>query len=316
MAAGYTQAQLVAEARRRGYRISPKLIERWVTLGLIDQADATGRGRGKGVERRWPEHQRQLFLRLLDQHQHAHTMRSLTNVPVLVWLLWGEDWVPLRQVRRCMETYCQATRDPRTFRGTAWAATLVRRLARPGTRGRDRELLADELLTLVRTGELHETDLRHLLTEVVGPDDPAAQLDGRRAYEIVLAQWRLLTHFYELTDAHYGWARAWYLYGQADYATAHKELAADPRFGGLHEPFDFQHVANSAAENLRFILALALDPEGQDGGLPEALRLETWLAGRAHLRTDVNVHVSPLILPAGVPNAGLAIAVHIDVDPA
>ncbi len=315
MEASYTQAQLVAEARRHGYRISAKLVERWVTIGLLDQARAIGRSRGKGVDRRWPEEQRQLLLSLLQHHRQTQTIRALTNIPVFVWLLWGEDYIPVRQVRRCLETYCQASRDARTFRGTAWARKLVRDLTRPGAPARAKEILVDELLASVRDGALHETELRRRLVEVVGPEDPGAQVDGPRAYAIVAAQWALLHHFYDLTDAHFRWARAFYLYGQADYAPAHKELAADPRFGRLHQPFDLQHIANSAAENVRFILSMALDPSIDASHLPEALRLETWLSGRAQLRTEVDVHRSPLWVPRGMPDARLAIGVHIEVAP-
>jgi hypothetical protein len=313
---GYSQGQLIAESRRAGYAANGKLIERWVTLGLLDQASAIGRSRGKGVDRRWPEGQRQLFLSLLRHHEHARTVRALTNIPIFVWLLWGEDHIPLRQVRRALETFGQVTRDRQAYAGRAWATELVRNLARPGAPARAKQILAEELVDSVRDGVLHETELRHWLVEVVGPADPSAQTDGPRAYELIRVQFSFVARFFDLTDGHFRWARAFYLYGQADYASAHRTLAADPRFGKLHEPFDLEHIANRAANDLRLVLCLGLDGGPSDPATPEALRLETWIAGRARLHTDVDLRRSPMWLPRGVPNAGLDIRVRIDVDSA
>jgi hypothetical protein len=83
----FTRAQLVAEARAAGFLVDGKLIDRWVGAGLLDQAQARGRGRGRGVERSWPISQRDGFLTLLDKHRTVRELRTLTNVPVVVWAI-------------------------------------------------------------------------------------------------------------------------------------------------------------------------------------------------------------------------------------
>jgi hypothetical protein len=75
MTDGYTQQQLIEEARRSGYAIGGKLIERWVTVGLLDQATGRGRGRGRGTDWRWPQGQRDLLLTLLRHHARSPSVR-------------------------------------------------------------------------------------------------------------------------------------------------------------------------------------------------------------------------------------------------
>lgn len=311
----YTQKQLVAKAQRAGYQVTGKLIERWVTLGLLDQARAIGRSRGRGVDRRWPQSQSDLLLSLLNHRENARSVRALLNIPVLVWLIWGEAYVPLRQVRRAIETWVRMTDRRRSFQARSWATSIVRSLARARAPARARQILIDELAQSVASGRLDHTEVRRRLDEVVGPREPTSQTDGPRAYQLIAAQLALVRRYAELTDGHFAWARMFYLYSQADYAPVRAELASDPRFGRLHEPFDFERLANRACHDLSIILSLALDGGPADPATPEMLRLEPWLAGRAHLRVQVDLRRSPLWLPSGVPNAGLGISVRVDVDP-
>lgn len=311
----YTQRQLVAEAKRAGYKVTGKLIERWVTLGLLDQARAIGRGRGQGVDRRWPQSQSDLLLSLLHHRENAPSVRALLNIPVLVWLIWGEDYVPLRQVQRAIETWVRMTDRRRSFQARRWATAIVRNLARPRAPARARQILIDELAQSVESGWLVETEVRRRLDEVVGPRDPTMQTDGPRAYQLIAAQLALVRRYAELTVGHFGWARMFYLYSQADYAAVRAELASDPRFGKLHEPFDFERLANRACHDLSIVLSLALDGGPAAAATPEMLRLEPWLAGRARLHVEVDLRRSPLWLPRGVPNAGLGISVRVDIDP-
>jgi hypothetical protein len=106
-----------------------------------------------------------------------------------------------------------------------------------------------------------------------------------------------------------------YLYAQYDYAAIRPLLAADPRFGKLHEQFDLEHLANRACHDFGLVLALALEGGPHDPETPEALRLGTWLDGRATLQVRAEVQRSSLWLPRGVPNAGLGLDIRIDVQP-
>src|SRR5437660_1550469 len=111
----YTAEDLVRAAHERGFEdVSSRLVVDWVQRGLIDQPTKTGRGPGGGRGTRkgtWPRFQRDLFLREVDQHHdRARRIATLCNIPVFVWLWWGDDWVPLRQVVRAMDTYRRSYR--------------------------------------------------------------------------------------------------------------------------------------------------------------------------------------------------------------
>jgi hypothetical protein len=313
---GLTGEEMLAEAANIGRPISRKLLERWVTIGLLDQAAARGRSRGKGVERRWPVEQRNLLRDLLSRHRTGASVSGLLNVPVLVWLLWGEDYVPIRQVQRAMETWVRRTETRRSIRSRAWAAGIVRALALPRPAARARQILVDDITRWLDTGDVDRTAMVRLLIEVVGPEDRAAQTDGLRAFELIAAQVALARKFATLTPMHFGWARARYLASQAQYAADRVALTADPRFGKLHESFDLQYIANRACHDLALILGLAVQGIPPEVDTPDALRLDVWLQGRAHMQTETTLHRSALWLPPGTPNAGLGISIRIDIDPA
>ena len=311
---GFTKTDLVAEARSAGFVVDEKLIDRWVSAGLLDQAQPRGRGRGRGVGRYWPESQRNALVSLLDKHRTARYLRTLTNVPVLVWVIWGEDEVPLRQVRRALETYAQITPGKRPFRGRAWARELVTKIAIPSATGYQRQALADTLLRNLESDTIDDPDLDRLFAIVVGPEAPAAQADGPRMLSIIRAQWAARARFSELKDGHFRWARAFMLASQADYSVTSPLLAADPRFGHLHAPFDLQHIANEACHSILLILGLGLTfPPAPP--MREELRLDPWLAGRAQLRTGVVPH-SQLDANSRWRISGLGISIAITLDPA
>lgn len=301
-----TKDELVRAAREAGYPIDEKLIDRWVSAGLLDQAEARGRGKSRGVERTWSENQRHLLLTLLGQHATARKLTTLTNVPVITWVIWGDDFVPLRQVKRALETYTSPGPRKRPFRGRAWARELVARIALPGATGHERGALTDALLDALEGDHLDEPHLARLFSSVVGPTAPSEQADGPRMLELINSQWSARTRFGELTDGHFRWARAVMLAAQADYTAARPLLAADPRFGHLHGPFDFQTVATHASHSLLTILGIGLTQPIPPSIRPE-LQLEPWLAGRLVLETVVTNEFK-----LGLKGAGFA-GLHLEV---
>jgi hypothetical protein len=312
----YTQAELLDEARAADFAVSQGLIERYVTLGLLDAAhpDGTDRGYKRGVRWTWSENQRRLWLTLLDKRRQTDKPRALANLPVQIWLYWGEDYVPLRQVRRALETYSEVRKSAHRHDYPRAARSLIRSVTRPRADARAKAATIDLLVEAARSRHLDLDALRPLLVEVVGPADPSGQLDGPRALAVLAAQWAAVTRFDELSDAHFRWARAFSLFGQADYARARADLAADPRFGAMHQPFDLQHLANSACQDVLFVLGMALIAPPAPG-VPEPLQLDPWLEDRAHLDATTRVERSDLLLPPGVSNDRLSINVTIRIDP-
>ena len=231
-----------------------------------------------------------------------------------IWLYWGEDYVPLRQVRRALETYSEVRKSAHRHDYPRAARALVRSLARRGADPRAKAATVDLLVDAARARHLDLDALRPLLVEVVGRADPTAQMDGPRALFTIAAEWAAVTRFDELADGHFRWARAFSLYGQADYARSGPVLAADPRFGAMHQPFDLQHLANRACQDVLFVLGMALVAP-PSASVPEPFQLSPWLEGRAHLDASTEVRRSSLLLPPGANEDHLSVEVTIRIDP-
>lgn len=101
-------ADLVAAAAAAGYSIKVRLITDWVSMGLLAQPDPRGRGRGKGKSYTWPRERTGLLLTLLAKRQQGVGRIALLNVPIATWLIWGEQYAPLRQARRALATWARA----------------------------------------------------------------------------------------------------------------------------------------------------------------------------------------------------------------
>src|SRR5438876_822928 len=89
----YTANELLSDARRRGHKVSRRLLTDWVAIGLLDKGTDRGRGRGRGKEYTWPDEQRRLFLVLLDKHGTVKRP-VLANIPVALWLFFGDQHAP------------------------------------------------------------------------------------------------------------------------------------------------------------------------------------------------------------------------------
>src|SRR4051794_29590144 len=102
----YTADDLVRLAARRGHSgATQRLITDWAAKGLLDRPLSPGLGRGAGSEKgTWSERQAELFITLLDKRRETKQIPTLCNVPVAMWLYFGPAYVPVRQVRRALET--------------------------------------------------------------------------------------------------------------------------------------------------------------------------------------------------------------------
>ena len=98
----YDRVGLVKAATDAGYsRVSDRLVTDWVSKGLLDQPErqARGKGNGRGAKYEWADRQCELFLSLLMHRDEVTYVDSLASLPVSMWLYWGDEWVPLRQVK-------------------------------------------------------------------------------------------------------------------------------------------------------------------------------------------------------------------------
>jgi hypothetical protein len=290
-------------------------VEKWVTYGLLDLGSQRGRGQGRGALFQWPHNQLELLLVLLKKHKEVTRSRVLLNIPVGIWLYWGDDFVPLRQVRRAMASWADTGKRRAKHPWQSMARRIVDSVADPASRRPDRELAADLIVELVRDRKSEVADLGEVLAGVVGMKDPAAFTDGERVAQLLLAQASALTELPRLPDEVFVWARAFLLLGQGTYGTDHAQLAKDPRFGALHEAPSFEGFVQRACNHLVSALGLYLtQPEAP--GLPDFLKPELWIEGRARLQASAHYEPSRLRIPPWVEGGQIRVDVHIEVDPA
>jgi hypothetical protein len=170
----YTAADLMAEAAAAGSPIKARLITDWVEKGLLDHPRRRGRGRGRGVVGMWPGIQRVLF-RVLLHHRRRGVRRQadLCHWPVLLWLGsdgLDHDYVPIRQVRRCLTTWGTAYRtSPRRAARQAVEEAIEQREARRISR-RVKHALIDALATATGGGPFDRNSLDAAVRQAFGSE--------------------------------------------------------------------------------------------------------------------------------------------------
>jgi hypothetical protein len=261
----FTADDLVEEARRRGFAdVTHRLVVDWTQRGLIDQPWKSGRGPGEGRGTRkgtWNQFQRDLFLREVDQHNaEARKIATLCNIPVFVWEWWGDEWVPLRQVRRAMGTYCDTYRTSSARAGRYSARELAGLLGKHGgsrelRRARQEfiELLA-ECAVVGRVSDYHHAELVHRGRLVFAEDLPPDMIEGY--LQLVEAKLVAIAKVPGLTDEEWYWARHVYRMTRTGYAEDYPKLAENPAVSSRFEPPNLQETGNQACVDLLAMIGL------------------------------------------------------------
>lgn len=163
-------ADLISAAAKAGHEIKPRLITDWASLGLLDQPDARGLGRGKGKSYTWPAEQAGLLTTLLNKRREGVGRIALLNLPVATWLIWGDRYTPLRQARRALATWAKSNlqvgpeKVGRTLRET------LKRLDHPDATDPDRRHLR-KLLEKVAFGQPYDrAELVERIRRVMDPN--------------------------------------------------------------------------------------------------------------------------------------------------
>jgi DNA-binding transcriptional MerR regulator len=314
----YTKQDLIREARAAQYHITGRMLDDWVEKGLLDQPNKQGLARG-GSFAWWSQHQRDLLLTLLDQHRRkgVRSISVLCNIPVHVWLYWGEDWgVPLRQVKRALSTWSEGNRVAHSYPAARRAAaTLVRATASRHARGGRRKEKAITRLTELQLSEqyLQRDDVAEEIYEILDDViDPYRLGEAKGPKQTPLAagvvsgpiRARILALKYlgEIPDGLWDWARAVLLLGIVDYGQKQSELASNAEAGHLFEPLEMSKAINNACSDLLTVLGMSQLtirlgwPASSFGpGLQPAL----WLAGGMMARVKGYQTLSPVLLPSG-----------------
>jgi hypothetical protein len=161
-------SDLTAAAAAAGYAIKPRLITDWASIGLLDRPDPRGRGRGRGKSYTWPAAQRGLLLTLL-RHHGTVPRPVLCNIPVGVWLIFGDEYVPLRQVRRALGTWGATYAQVSFTRAKQGAEQALLRLDHPAAAQADRDRLRRLLTRLTQGSHVDRRELAEATRRVADP---------------------------------------------------------------------------------------------------------------------------------------------------
>ena len=309
----YTKAQLVAAAMAHGYRATDRLLTDWQAAGLLDQPTKRGLGRGKGIEALWPESQLRLWLLLLQKRGEVTQVPVLCNIPVGLWLYFGDDYASVRQVRKCMRTWSYRYGSSRGHnRAKQEARALLAGVPIEGSKNAKADLISAMAKALLQgiSSDEERRRLRHrLLGSVIkgGQEESAATA----TVDVVLARLLGAQHLGrgDVADHIIAWARVWHLFGLRTYMAAH-EAGSLPNIPGIdfNVP-DFEKLIQNACLHLLSAVGMALSL-GQDEQLPAPLfHPDKWKEGWASVNVQWGVETGPILLPNGRQSARLQIGV-------
>jgi hypothetical protein len=262
---GYTAEDLLRAAKDAGMPRSAAWLRSLVNDGLLDRPDKHGIAgqRGGRAPGTWPENQFRLFLALLDQMQKgAKQTATLCNVPVGLWLYFGPEYAPLRQVRRALSTYATQYWPTSAHRGRHAARHTARFFAAGSdmTR-RDRERLTDAIVTLTRTGTLDHDALITAAGRIFDPEGRGREVGPTNArispeswVRIIDARLTAIAEFSVLDDQAFEDARLAHHRHLDDYIERQPEFACDREVGAIFEPVTVEHLLKNACIDTLTIL--------------------------------------------------------------
>jgi hypothetical protein len=313
----FTATDLVDAARAAGHdRVSPRLVVDWVGLGLLDRPERHGLGRGKGSTATWPDEQRQLFLALLGLRDQGAKIPPLCNVPVWLWLTWGDGYVPLEQTRRAMQTWAKAVGDPSAGRARAGVQALLQDWGDPRARRADRRALETAILPMVRTGQVNEAVLRPLVERVFdptgtgrrgGPLSPEgyvrllrARVEALKRLAVDAPRFVRGKRIDPFDDGIFEWARFMYVATRHSYGIERPRLAAGAEKGERFAPEGATELIMAACVDLATLLGLGvISPAGTAPG--SIMDSTVWR--KDGLRSSIQTSVA---------DAGLDVAIQVE----
>jgi hypothetical protein len=308
---------MVAAAVAVGHSATDRLLTDWQSAGLLDRPTKRGLGRGKGITALWPESQLRLWLLLLDKRRQTSQIPNLCNVPVALWLFFGDTYATLDQVKKSMRTWAQRYGPSR---GHKQAKQIARRLvtdlplqiSNRNARAALIEHVAAAVLHGIRT-DSERRDLRRRLLLAIGVKDgqelpPAGPVLLVELVLIRLLAARQLTNG-TVPDHVVLWARAWHLFKLQEYLAAH-EAGNLPSVPGI--PFDrpsLDTLIPNACRDLLTAIGMAMSLSKDEPMPAPFLNLDAWANGQVALTVSHEVEQSRIVLPGGRVHANVKIEV-------
>ena len=257
----HSRAGMVAEAHRAGYqRVSSRLVTDWAGLGLLAHPTRIARpaGQGRGAFYTWSDQQKDLFLTELRHRPGGKDIQRLLNIPVAVWLYWGEQWgVELPQVRVALKNWATSehNRSCTEDRALEQARLTVNTLAAPNATREGKRLLREALVEALRKRQWDEEKITRLAIPVADPSRTGRTIGPfATSVEAIL---RFLAVFLRGLDALDSASDDLLINARAqrrdltiEYARDWVRNATDPAFGAMFEHPTVQFFVNNACRDL------------------------------------------------------------------
>ncbi len=311
----HNKAELLAEAKARGFAASKDLIDDWIDKGLLGEAgNRAWLGRGRGSVAQWSSPQLDLFLTLLDLRQCEHGkvgIGPLCNIPTWKWLYFGNlGGVFLQQVQRAMRTWVAFRSHIPPEKIQRGATKLVRQIKRPGAGGK--QALIRELTAITTLEKRADKDmLRYYLEPVITPSRPrgARRMDEE---EIEFFSTMIPTRLDALSDYDaidrlpdgvWEWARVLLLVTIIQRFTTHSALTDElvKNYSYYADRITINTLCGSACYYLLTLLAIAQQRQftRESVGYTPFLDPDAWRCGEASATSATRVVSSILFLPNG-----------------
>jgi len=253
----YTRIQMVEEAGKVGYQVSERLVTDWASLGLLEHPQRQRGTHGKrGALYLWNENQLGLFLALLHHRPSVKHLGELATIPVSLWLLWGEPYVELPQVRRAMSTWTGGhLRASSEEKAVASARAIVNSFARPESTRAQRMQLREEMAWAGLDGKIDRDRVASLVNAVIDPTGSGKgfgpfQASGEDIADYYFFLTRAAVEIETLSDGLFVEARARYRDFLLGYLTDWVFLHSLPEYGPGFEKPTMELMVNNSCRDL------------------------------------------------------------------
>jgi len=257
----YTAEDLIRVAQARGFAPTKRLITDWTSIGLLDQPQRHSRGRARGIKRVWPERQLKLWLTLLDKRREVTHIAALCNIPVFLWLYWGPDYAPVRQVRRALTHFNRRLLAGPSSEARLAAQRLIEQIGAPGATQKDRKALVDAIVRATGGGGFDREPLLEAVRPVFDPDrggrrigPPGAVMTAETWVNVTEATVVGAQTIKTLPEEQFEAARLAHHQHMRTYMAHHAELARDPEIGAIFEDPTDQRLVNDACQHITTLI--------------------------------------------------------------
>ncbi len=256
----YNRSQFLRALGDRGFNRTGRWHEEWIELGLLAPGGRRTSARGH-LSYVWPHSQLELACALLPHVQKGVVLGSLTNIVVLIWLWYGDEFIPFQQVPRSLKTWRLAESRPAEKHVRAAAREFVTKIAHP--KGTGRRALVNKLIDATYQGGARIESVRELFDNVFDPDGrgrPRGPKGAELTTDLYMKMVRLrslaLVALPTFSEMEFHKARTLYLHSRLEYAQAQPQFAKDSDLGRAYELPDLNDLVNSACSDLLTCVAM------------------------------------------------------------